>query len=132
MEPENSENWSQQNENQMQPDTCPPSEQKSFFQQECLQRTWLDVKLATWLKCLIVIVAFSVAAAVITPKLTPADTTQQETQETFEYNSEFEEYDCYGDSEYYSEFEEDCYDDYEYYSEDEYYDDYDDDYYYDD
>jgi hypothetical protein len=127
MEPENSENWSQPNENQNQPDTCPPSEQKSFFQQECLQRTWLDVKLATWLKCLIVIVVFSVAAAVISPKFTPAETQQQETQETFEYNSESDEYDCYGDSEYYSE--EEYYTEDEYYSEDEYYDD---DYYYDD
>ncbi len=101
MEPENSENRSQPYEDQTQPGTCPQPEEKSFFQQERLQRTWLNVKLATWLKCLIVIAALFIAAAVIAPKLTPAQSQQQDT------------------SGYYSEFEDECYDDYY----DDYYDD---------
>ena len=98
MEPENSENRAQPYEDQTQPGTCPQPEEKSFFQQERLQRTWLNVKLATWLKCLIVIAALLVAAAVIAPKLTPAQSQQQD-QDT---------------SGYYSEFEDDYYDDYYY------------------
>ena len=102
MEPEmNSENWAQPNENQNQPDTCPQPEKKSFFQQERFQRTCLNVKVATWLKCLIVIAALFVAAAVIAPKLTTARSQQQE-QDTFECYSEFEE-DWYDYDEYYYE-----------------------------
>ena len=74
MEPEmNSENWEQPNENQSQ-----PAEKKSFFQQEQLQRTWLNVKLATWLKCIIVIAGLIVAAAFIAPKLSTAKSQQQQ------------------------------------------------------
>lgn len=97
MEPEKNENWSQPYENQTQPtqpDTYPQPEEKSFFQQECLQRTWLNVKLATWLKCLIVVVALFVAAVFIAPKFTSAQSQQQESPD------------------YYSEFEDDWYDDY--------------------
>ncbi len=90
MEPENSENWSQ-------PDTSPHPENQSFFQKECLQRTWLNVKLATWLKCLIVIGVLLFVALVIRPNRTPAQFQQQDTQETSEYYSEFDEYDCYDD-----------------------------------
>jgi len=102
MEPEdmNSENRAQPDQNQTQPGTSPQPEQKSFFQQERLQRTWLNVKLGTWLKCLIVIAVLLVAAAVIAPKLTPAQPQQQDT------------------SGYYSEYEDECYDDYY----DDYYD----------
>jgi len=102
MEPEmNSENWSQPYENQNQPGTCPQPEKKSFFQQERLQQTWLNVKVATWLKCLIIIAALAVAAVLIAPKFTSAQSKQQDT------------------SGYYSEFEDDWYDDYDEY----YYDD---------
>ncbi len=103
MEPENnSENWEQPNENQNQPGTCPQPEKKSFFQQERLQQTWLNVKLATWLKCLIVIAALFITAAVIAPKLTTA---QSQQQDTFECYSEFEDgwSDEYSD-EYYDEY----------------------------
>ena len=116
MEPDmNSENWSQPHEEQTQPGTGPQPEKKSFFQQERLQQTWLNVKLGTWLKCLIVIAVLFVAAALIAPKLTPA---QPQQQDTSGYYSEFEDdyyYDYY-DSDYYSEFEDDSYDDdYDYY-----------------
>ena len=101
MEPENnSENWEQPNENQNQPGTCPQPETKPFFQQERLQQTWLNVKLATWLKCLIIIAALFVTAAVIAPKLTTA---QPQQQDTFECYPEFE--DGWSD-EYYDEYDE--------------------------
>ena len=104
MEPEmNSENWSQPYENQNQPGTEPQPEKPSFFQQDRLQKTWLNVKLSTLIKCLIVIGALLVAAAVIAPKLTAARALQQET------------------SEYYSEFKEDWNDEYYDWSDYDYY-----------
>ncbi len=110
MEPEmNSENWTPPNENQGQQGTGPQPEKKSFFQQEWLQQTWLNVKLATWLKCLIVIAALFITAAVIAPKLTTA---QSQQQDTFEYYSEFEDgwSDEYSD-EYYDNWCDDYYED---------------------
>jgi len=97
MEPEmNSENWSQPYENQNQPGTEPQPEKPSFFQQERLQHTWLNVKLSTWIKCLIVIGALLVAAAVIAPKLTTARVQQQETSEYYsEFEADSSDYDYY-------------------------------------
>ena len=121
----NSENWSQPNENQ--PPTGPQPEKKPFFQQERLQQTWLNVKLATWLKCLIVAFVLSAVATFIVPKFTTAQYQQQDN-----YYSEYEEdmygnYECEGgwydeyESEYGwsddSECEEDL-SDYDYYYED--------------
>ncbi len=84
MEPEmNSENWTPPNENQDQQGTGPQPEKRSFFQQERLQKTWLNVKLATWIKCLIVIAALFITAAVIAPKLTTAQSQQQDTSECY-------------------------------------------------
>ena len=84
MEPEmNSENWTPPNENQDQQGTGPQPEKRSFFQQERLQQTWLNVKLATWIKCLIVIAALFITAAVIAPKLTTAQSQQQDTSECY-------------------------------------------------
>jgi len=122
MEPEN-ENWSQPYEGQTEPSTPQEPERKSFFQQERLQRTVLNVKLATWLKCLIIIAALAVTTALVAPKFTTAQSQPQQ--------QEFSEYyeDWYDDCEegWYDE-EEDWYD-----SEDDWYDDdYYDEYYYED
>ncbi len=116
MEPEN-ENWSQPYEGQTEPSTPQQPEKKSFFQQERLQRTWLNVKLATWLKCLIVIAALSITAVLVAPKFTTAQSQPQQ-QETSTYYSEFQEDwdDC--EEGWYDEGEEDWYDD-----EDDWYDD---------
>lgn len=122
----NTENWSQPNENQ--PGTEPQPEQKPFFQQERLQQTWLNVKLATWLKCFIVAFVLSAAAVFIVPKFTTAQSQQQENsyyeyEEDFygDYESEAGWYDEYesesGWSDDYDEFEED-WSDYDYYYED--------------
>jgi len=141
MEPEmNSENWSQPNENQNQPGTGPQPEKKPFFQKEWLQRTWPNVKLATWLKCFIVAFVLSAVATFIAPKFTTAQYQRQDN-----YYSEYEEdmyynYECEGgwydecESEYVDyECEEDWYDDSEcigdssddyYECEDGWYDDY--------
>ena len=89
MEPEtDSENWTPPNENQNRQGTGPQPEKRSFFQQERLQQTWLNVKLATWIKYLIVIAALFITAAVIAPKLTTAQSQQQDTSECY---SEFED-----------------------------------------
>ena len=86
-----SENWSQPNENQ--PSTGPQPEKKPFFQQEWLQKTWLNVKLATWLKCFIIAFVLSAVATFIAPKFTTAQYQRQDSQS--------------------SEYEEDVYDNYE-------------------
>ena len=56
-----------------------------LFQSPQLQKTWFNVKLATWLKCLIVIAALSVAAIFIAPKFSAAQSEQQS-------NSYYEDY----------------------------------------
>ncbi len=99
----NSENWSQPSENQT--GTGPQPEKKPFFQQERLQQTWLTVKLATWLKCLIVAFVLSAAATFIAPKFTTAQSQQQDN-----YFSEYEEdvygnYECEGEGGWYDEYE---------------------------
>ncbi len=106
MEPEmNSENWTPPNENQDQQGTGPQPEKKSFFQQEQLQQTWLNVKLATWIKCLIVIAALFITAAVIAPKLTTAQSQQQDTSEYyFEFGDDWsDEYSENGCDDYYED-----------------------------
>jgi hypothetical protein len=74
----NSEQWSPPSENHAPSSTNTQSENKSFFEQECLQQTWLNVKLATWLKCIIVIAVLIVAAVFIGPKLGAAQSIQQQ------------------------------------------------------
>jgi len=97
----NSENWSQPNENQ--PPTGPQPEKKPFFQKERLQKTWLNVKLATWLKCFIVAFVLSAVATFIAPEFTTAQYQPQDSQ-----SSEYEE-DVYGNYEseggWYDEYE---------------------------
>ena len=87
----NSENWSQPNENQ--PPAGPQPEKKPFFQQEWLQKTWLSVKLATWIKCFIVAFVLSAVAVFIAPEFTTAQYQPQDSQ-----SSEYEE-DVYGNCE---------------------------------
>ncbi len=81
-----SENWTPPSENQNQPDTSPRHERKSFFQQECLQQTWMDIKVLTWIKCLIVIAVLFVAAAFIAPKFTTARPQQEDTTDYCEFD----------------------------------------------
>lgn len=79
MEPDvNSEKWSPPSENQVQPNTSSQPEKKPFFEQECLQQTWLNVKLATWIKGLIVIAVLIALAAYVTPKLSTAQSLKQQ------------------------------------------------------
>jgi len=125
------------NQNQQGSWPKPPEEEKSFFQQESLQKTWLNVKLATWIKCLIISIVLSVAAVFIAPEFSPAhtQTSQSQQQGDYDYYCEYEDdwYDDSGDS-WYDEYENegDWYydeyesDEYDYDSEDSWYDDYDD------
>jgi len=80
----NSENWAQPNENQ--PPTGPQPEKKPLFQQEWLQKTWLNVKLATWLKCFIVAFVLSAVATFIAPKFTTAQYQRQDNYSEYEEN----------------------------------------------
>ena len=116
MEPEN-ENWSQSYGGQSEPSTPQEPERKSFFQQERLQRTVLNVKLATWLKCLIVIAALSITAVLVAPKFTTAQSQPQQQKFSEYYQEDWYEYDdCeegwYDDEEgWYDDSEDDWYDD---------------------
>lgn len=74
----NSEKWSPPSENQVQPNTSSQPEKKPFFEQECLQQTWLNVKLATWIKGLIVVTVLIALAAYVTPKLSTAQSLKQQ------------------------------------------------------
>ena len=117
MEPENSENWSQPYEGQTEPSTPQQPEKKSFFQQERLQKTWLNVKLATWIKCLIIIAALSITAVLVAPKFTTAQSQPQQQQSSEYYDFQEDWDDC--DESWYDDGEDDWYDDDSY---DEYYD----------
>ena len=90
MEPDiNSEKWSPPSEKQFQPNTSSQPETKPFFEKECLQQTWLNVKLATWIKALIVVAVLIALAAYVAPKLSTAQSSgQQKTTEFNEYHYE--------------------------------------------
>ena len=89
MEPDiNSEKWSPPSENQVQHNSSQP-EKKPFFEQECLQQTWLNIKLATWIKGFIVIAVLIALGAYVAPKLSKAQShKQQKTTEFDEYQYE--------------------------------------------
>ncbi len=112
MEPENSENWSQPYGGQTEPSTPQEPEKKSFFQQERLQQTWLNVKLATWIKCLIIIAALSITAVLVAPKFTTAQSQPQQQQMSEYYD--FEDWDdCDSEDDWYDDDSYDEYYDYE-------------------
>ena len=84
-----SEKWPPTSENQVQSNKSSRPETKPFFEQECLQQTWLNAKLATWIKGLIVIAVLVALAAYVTPKLSTAQSlSQQKTTEFNEYQYE--------------------------------------------
>jgi hypothetical protein len=99
----NSENWTQPSENQFQQDTYPQPEQS---QQDWLQKSWLNVKIETWLQFILLLGILLFATGKIVPMSTSAQPRQQSTWQST--NS------------YYSEYENECFDDYE----DQYYDEY--------
>jgi hypothetical protein len=90
MEPDrNSEKWSPPSENQAQSGKGSQPQTKSFFQQESMQQTWFNVKLATWIKCVIVIAVLFAVAAYVAPKLSTAQSTpKQNIPEYDEYQYE--------------------------------------------
>ncbi|MHC4725727.1 MAG: hypothetical protein ACYS17_00720 [Planctomycetota bacterium] len=90
MEPDmNSEQWSPPSENQAQSSTGSQPETKSFFEKECLQQPWMNVKLATWIKCVIIVAVLFAIAAYVAPKLSTAQSTgQQNNTEFIEYQYE--------------------------------------------
>lgn len=103
MEPEmNSENWAQPSENQFQQDTCPQPVQS---QQDWLQKSWLNVKIETWLQFVILLAILLFATGKIVPMSTSAQPRQQSTNSYYEYENEcFDDYeDQYYDEYYYED-----------------------------
>ncbi len=90
MEPDsNSEKWSPPSENKSKPSTGSQPETTSFFEKECLQKTWLNVKLATWIKCIIILVILIAVAAHVVPRISSAQSSgRQKTTEFDEYQYE--------------------------------------------
>ncbi len=80
----NSEKWSPPSENQGQPNTSSQPQTKPFFEQECLQQTWLNIKLATWIKGFIVAAVLIALGTYVAPKLSTAQSLRQ--QKTTEFN----------------------------------------------
>ncbi len=111
MESEMNENFGQPYGSQSQPGSGPPPEQKSTGQQDGLQQTFLNLKLSTWIKCVVISIILSVAAVFIVPEFSTAQSgrpAQPGQQETFNSYCEYEE-DMYD----YSQYEDGWYDDYE-------------------
>jgi len=120
MEPEMNESFGQPNGSQSQPGSGPPPEQKPTSQQNSLQQTFLNLKLSTWIKCVVISIILSVAAVFIAPEFSTAQsgqTAQPRQQETFNSYCEYEE-DMYD----YSQYEDGWNDDYSDYQEDSSYD----------
>lgn len=92
----NSEKWSPPSENQAQPKTSSQPQTKSFFEQDCLQQTWLNIKLATWIKGFIVAAVLIALGAYVTPKLSTAQSLKQ--QKTSEFNEYQYEEGCWIDA----------------------------------
>jgi hypothetical protein len=80
----NSEKWSPPSENQAHAGKSSQPETKPFFEKECLQQTWLNVKLVTWIKSFIVIAVLIALGAYVAPKLSTAQSLKQ--QKTTEFN----------------------------------------------
>lgn len=126
MESEMNENVGQPYGSQNQPGSGPQPEQRSTGQQNSLQQTFLNLKLSTWIKCVVISIILSVAAVFIAPEFStaqsgqPGQTVQPSQQESFDSYCEYEE-DMYD----YSQYEDGWNDDYSEYQEDSSYDYYD-------
>ena len=105
MESEMNENFGQPYGSQSQPGSGPPPEQKPTSQQNSLQQTFLNLKLSTWIKCVVISIILSVAAVFIAPEFStaqsgqPQQTVQPSQQENFNSYCEYEE-DMYDYSQY--------------------------------
>ena len=105
MEPEmNSQNWNQEGQTQNQTNPSQQPQMSSSSRNQWLQQTWLNVKVATWFKCLIIAVALAIAAVFIAPKFTCADNQQQNSQQNSasSAHSQMEDY-WYDYDEYYKD-----------------------------
>lgn len=107
-----SENWGQeQNQEQGQEQGQMGGEQPqqpqgpSFFESPWMQRSFLNVKMATWIKCVIIVTVLSVVAAFVAPQLTSAGNQQDSTictdadddwynyEYDYGYDSDYDDYD---------------------------------------
>jgi len=96
MEPEmNTQNWNGDYQTRNQTNPCEQPQISSSSRSQWLQQTWLNVKVTTWLKCLIVIAALTIAAVFIAPKFTSADNQQQNSTSSSEVEDDWSDYDWY-------------------------------------
>ena len=106
MDPEmNTENWNDDWQTQNQENPCKQPQVSSFRNQwnQWLQRSWFNVKVSTWLKCLIIIAVLT-TAAFIAPRSSSAENKQNSTGVQAEEDWYYE---AFGDD-YGYEYEEDC------------------------
>ena len=94
MEPEmNTQNGNDDYQTQDQPNPCQQPQISFSSQSQWLQQTWLNVKVATWLKCFIVFAILTIAAVFIAPKFTCADNQQQSsTSSSVDYEDDWYDY----------------------------------------
>ncbi len=132
MESEMNESFGQPYGSQSQPGSGPPPEHEPTGQQNSIQQTFLNLKLSTWIKCVVISIILSVAAVFIAPEFSTAQsgqpgqtvqTVQPSQQEAFNSSCEYEE-DMYDYSQYDDGWNDDYYDcqedsSYDYYNEGE-------------
>jgi len=79
MEPEtNTQNWNDDYQTQNQTNPSRQPQISSSSRSQWVQQAWLKVKVTTWLKYLIIVVALTIAAVLVVPKFTSADNQQQD------------------------------------------------------
>ena len=105
MEPEmNSQNWNNdyQTQNQNNPGQQPQMQPGQQWRQ-WLQQRWLNVKVTTWLKCLIIAAVLTMAAIFIAPKFTCANDKQQNPRQDAMSSAHSQLEDYWYDYEYYKD-----------------------------
>ena len=104
MEPEmNSQNQNDDYQTENQSNPCQQPQMSSSERCQWLQQTWLNVKVTTWLKCLIIAAVLTIAAVFIAPKFTCADNQQQNRQENSAGSAHSQLEDYWYDYEYYKD-----------------------------
>ena len=108
MESEMNENWGQEQEQgqgQMGGEQPQQPAESSFFQSPWMQRSFLNIKVSTWVKCVIIITVLSLVAVVVAPTFTSANSQQDSTicteadddwynyEYDYGYDSDYDDYD---------------------------------------
>ncbi|HUV42272.1 MAG TPA: hypothetical protein VMW23_10840 [Sedimentisphaerales bacterium] len=103
MEPEMNQKWNDECQTQNQTNPCEQPQMSSSARCQWLQQTWLNMKVTTWLKCLIIAVVLTMAAIFIAPKFTCADNQQQNPRQDAMSSAHSQLEDYWSDYEYYKD-----------------------------